>query len=61
MTSKNDITGDALTTGVATVQYRNGYDAIQWKPRCIGHPNTCPPTLMKGCEWLDHCKKEARK
>lgn len=61
MTNKNPITGDTLATKPATVQFRNGYDKIQWKPRCIGHLPSCPPALSKGCEWLAHCRKEVTK
>lgn len=35
MTSKNDITGDTLVTKVTSETYRDNWDRIFGKPRCV--------------------------
>ena len=56
--STNDITGDALTTKVATEAYRDGWDRIfgekkrcqcvVWSPGCCGASTKCEKE--NGCE-----------
>ena len=38
MSTRNDITGDALTTGAASNAYRAGHDAIDWSVKYRGVP-----------------------
>ena len=39
MTTRNDVTGDALTTGATSDAYRDNYDRI-FRPVCFGQYGT---------------------
>lgn len=63
MPAQNDVTGDTLTTGATSGQYRAGFDAIDWsatrKPRCFGQYRAGSIQAERDCETcprVEDCK-----
>lgn len=69
MTARNDITGDALTTGSASDDYRANYDRIFRQQPHTAHPPCCFMTAADpiahqcgtpACKYVETCKREQR-